>query len=69
MLEIMFVLAIIAMVTWRFLSYLDGMGRVANRIKRDALMQARCKALANRYKEEKKYQCAVCTDIKVKKNE
>lgn len=65
MIEIMWVLAIIAMVAWRFLSYLDGMGRVANRIKRDALMQARCKVLANRYQEDKKYKCAICTDIKV----
>lgn len=69
MLEIMVILAITAMVVWRFLSYLDGMGRVANRLRRDALMQVRCKALAKCYKEDKKYKCAVCTDIKAKKNE
>lgn len=54
------------MIAWRFLSYLDGMGRIQKRIKMDALQQARCKALAANYKEEK-YTCAKCTDIKEKR--
>ena len=66
MVEIMWVLAITAMVVWRFLSYLDGMGRAADRARRDAWMQGRCKALANLYQEDKKHKCAICTDIKAK---
>jgi hypothetical protein len=61
--EIIWILAIVALVVWRFLTYLDGMGRVANRIKRDALMQARCKVLANLYKEDKAYKCIKCTEF------
>lgn len=64
MLEIMLIVGVTALIVWRFLEYLDGMGRLQKRLRIDQLMQTKCKVMANNYQEDKKYTCAKCTDIK-----
>jgi hypothetical protein len=64
MIEVTLVIAVAALVAWRFLNYLDSMGKLQKKLRRDSLMQIKCKTLADKYAEEGKITCAICADIK-----
>jgi len=67
MLELTFGFTMICLAAWGLLDYLDNMGRLQKRMRRDDLMRMKCKALANNYVEEdSKFTCVKCTDIKEK---
>lgn len=68
MIEITLIIAVVALVAWRFLNYLDSMGKLQKKLRRDSLMQIKCKTLAEKYADGK-FTCAICTNIKGDINE
>lgn len=69
MIEVTLIIAVVALVVWRFLNYLDSMGKLQQKLRRDNLMQIKCKTLADKYVKEGKITCAKCVDIKGDINE